>query len=185
MLYKTPIHVFVCKVRRKTMVSHREKKRNSDFVALETLLLFENCSSSHCLLSSWRRFHVFESSHPSFHHIVFFVASLWAYVVVASFLRLRVVGSSFRRLPYILGQVLDVWGHILYCYFVTLLPFYSVTLLLCLLVILSLCHPVTLFPYSLVTLLSIFLILVYLCMTNHNFLSLIDAFFFRRGGGGE
>ena len=166
----------------KTMVSHREKKRNSDFVALETLLLFENCSSSHCLLSSWRRFHVFESSHPSFHHIVFFVASLWAYVVVASFLCLRVVGSSFRRLPYILGQVLDVWGHILYCYFVTLLPFYSVTLLLCPLVILSLCHPVTLFPYSLVTLLSIFLILVYLCMTNHNFLSLIDAFFF---GGGE
>ena len=93
----------------------------SDFVALETLLRFENCSSSHCLLSSWRRFHVFESSHPSFHRTVFFGAPL-------SFLRgfavglccrcvilcLRVVGSSFRRLPYILGQVLDVWGHILY-----------------------------------------------------------------------
>ena len=46
------------------------------------------------------------------HRWLFFVASLWAYVVVASFLCLRVVGSSFRRLRYILGQVLDVWGHI-------------------------------------------------------------------------
>ena len=90
------------------------------------------------------------------HRWLFFVASLWAYVVVASFLCLRVVGSSFRRLPYILGQVLDVWGHILYCYSVTLLPFYYVTLLRCPLVILSLCYPVTFFPYSLVTLLSIF-----------------------------
>ena len=32
----------------------------------QTLLRFENCSSSYCLLSSWRRFHVFESSFPSF-----------------------------------------------------------------------------------------------------------------------
>ena len=46
--------------------------------------------------------------------------------------------------------------HILYCYSVTLLPFYSVTLLLCPLVILFLFYPVTLFLCSLVTLLSIF-----------------------------
>ena len=49
------------------------------------------------------------------HRWLFFVASLWAYVVVASFLCLRVVGSSFRRLRYILGQVLDVWRHNIYC----------------------------------------------------------------------
>ena len=41
-----------------------------------TSSLFENCSSSNCLLSSWRRFHVFESSHPSFHRTVFFGAPL-------------------------------------------------------------------------------------------------------------
>ena len=52
------------------------KNRYSDFVALETLLRFENCSSSHCLLSSWRRFLVFESSHSSFHRTVFFGAPL-------------------------------------------------------------------------------------------------------------
>ena len=53
------------------MASDRGQNRYSDFVALEILLRFENCSSSHSLLSSWRRFHVFESSHPSFHRAVF------------------------------------------------------------------------------------------------------------------
>ena len=101
------------------MASDRGQNRYSDFVALETLLRFENCSSSHCLLSSWRRFHVFESSHPSFHRTVFFeslsvvfVASVPCLRVVASlvssycFLRvivccLRGVGSmsSSRRIP--------------------------------------------------------------------------------------
>ena len=38
------------------MASDRGQNRYSDFVALETLLCFENCSSSNCLLSSWRRF---------------------------------------------------------------------------------------------------------------------------------
>ena len=78
------------------------------------------------------------------HRWLFFVASLWAYDVVASFLCLRVVGSSFRRLRYILRQVLDVWGNILYqlylqklylpffaWYLVALLPCYPVTLLPC------------------------------------------------------
>ena len=58
------------------MASDLGQNRYSDFVALETLLRFENCSSSHCLLSSWRRFHVVESSHPSFHRTVFFGAPL-------------------------------------------------------------------------------------------------------------
>ena len=38
------------------MASDRGQNRYSDFVALETLLCFENCSSSNCLLTSWRRF---------------------------------------------------------------------------------------------------------------------------------
>ena len=66
------------------MASDRGQNRYSDFVALETLLRFENCSSSHCLLSSWRRFHVFESSHPSFHRTVVFVESVPCLRVVAS-----------------------------------------------------------------------------------------------------
>ena len=70
---------------------------------------------------SWRCFHVFESSHPSFFHNVFFGAPLpfpsgiaMDLHVVESFLCLRVLRSSIHRLRYILGQVLDVWGHILY-----------------------------------------------------------------------
>ena len=58
------------------MASDRGQNRYSDFQALETLLRFENCSLSHCLLASWRRFHVFESSHPSFHRTVFLRAPL-------------------------------------------------------------------------------------------------------------
>ena len=130
------------------MASDRGQNQYSDFVALETLLRLENCSSSHCLLSSWRQFHVFESSHPSFHRTVFFealsvvfVPSVPCFRVVASlvssycflrgivcclcavgsmsssrriprfivpysssFLCLHVVGSSFRRLRYILDS---------------------------------------------------------------------------------
>ena len=98
------------------MASDRGQNPYSDFVAL---LRFENCSSSHCLLSSWRRFHVFESSRPSFHRTVFFGAPLAFLrgvamglcrrcVSVASFLCLRVVGSSFRRLHYILDSGIKV-----------------------------------------------------------------------------
>ena len=169
------------------MASDRGQNRYSDFVALETLLRFENCSSSHCLLSSWCRFHVFESSHPSFRRIVFFGAPL-AFLrgfamglcrrclVVASLLCLRVVGSSFRQ-RYMPGCRLYL--HKLYLpffawYLVTLLPCYLVTLL-------PYCSvPRALSPrYSVV----IFYILVYFCMTNHNFFSRIDALFC--GGGGE
>ena len=87
------------------MASDRGQNPYSDFVALKTLLRFENCSSSHCLLSSWRRFHVFESSRPSFHRTVFFGAPLAFLrgfamglcrrcVSVASFLCLRVVDCT-------------------------------------------------------------------------------------------
>ena len=48
-------------------------------------------SSRHCLLSSCRRFHVFESSHPSFHRTVFFEAL--SVVFVPSVPCLRVVVS--------------------------------------------------------------------------------------------
>ena len=108
-------------------------------------------------MSSSRRIPRFIVLFSSGHRWLFFVASLWAYVLVASFLCFRVVGSSFRRLRYILGQVLDAWGHILYrlylhklylpffaWYLVALLPCYLVTLLLCYLVALLLCYPVTL-----------------------------------------
>ena len=121
MLYKTLIHVFVCKVGRKTMASHRGKIDTQiswpwkHFFASKIVLRVIVC----CLrgvgsMSSSRRIPRFIVLFSSGHRWLFFVASLWAYVVVASFLCLRVVGSSFRRLPYILGQVLDVWGHILY-----------------------------------------------------------------------
>ena len=105
-------------------------------------------------MSSSRRIPRFIVLFSSRHRWLFFLESLWLYVVVASFLCLRVVGYSFRRLPYILGQVLDVWGHILYCYSVTLLPFYSVTLIAlspCYSVPLLPCYPLPLFPcYSVV-----------------------------------
>ena len=91
-------------------------------MAPQTLLRFENCSSSYCLLSSWRRFHVFESSFPSFvssycflraplaflrvvkfffRYNLFLEASQWACFVVASFSSPYVFGSSFRQLSYI------------------------------------------------------------------------------------
>ena len=103
--------------------------------------------------------------------------------VVGSFLCLRVVGSSFRRLRYILRQVLDVWGNILYrlylhklflpffawylvallpCYTVTLLPCYSVTLLPCYLVTLLSCYLFTLLPCYLVSCYPVTLLLRYL-----------------------
>ena len=178
------------------MASDRGQNRYLDFVALQTLLRFENCSSSHCLLSSWRRFHVFESSHPSFHRTVFFGAPLAFLRGVALGLCRRCVifMSSCRRVfLYILGRVLDVWGHILYrlylhklslfclvpccsvtllpCNLVTLLPCYSVILLLCYLVTplpcyshtLLLRYPVTLLPCYSVTLLPCFSVTLLLC----------------------
>ena len=116
-------------------------------------------------------------------HRRLFLASLSAYVVVASLLYLRVVGSSFRGLRYILGQVLDVWRHNIYCtdftcisytfpfllgtlllrYPVTLLPCYSVIWLPCYSVTLLLCNLVTLLPCYSVTLLLFCLIALSSC----------------------
>ena len=137
-------------------------------------------------MSSSRRIPRFIVLFSSGHRWLFFVASLWAYVLVASFLCLRVVGSSFRRLRYILKQVLDLWGNILYrlylhklylssfaCYLVTLLPCYLGTLLPCYLVtplpcyyatLLS-CYLVTLLPSYLVTLLHCYLVTVLYLVT--------------------
>ena len=95
------------------------------------------------------------------HRWLFFVASLWAYVVVASFLCLRVVGSSFRRLRYRDSGRYLMYGDI-YCT-VTLLPCYLVTLLLCYLVSLLLCCLVTLLPCDSVTLLPCYLVTLLSC----------------------
>ena len=62
-------------------------------------------------MSSSRRIPGFTVLFFSGHRWLFFVASLRAYVVVASFLCLRVIRSSFRRLGYILGQVPHIREH--------------------------------------------------------------------------
>ena len=136
-------------------------------MALETLLRFENCSSSHCLLSSWRRFHVFESSHPSFHrtgaplaflrgvamglcpcYVIFML--VWSglpFVNCATYLKRYLIyrdiyctdfTCTIYTFPFLLGTLL-------LCYLVTLLPCYPITLLPC--------YPVTLLPCYLKTLL--------------------------------
>ena len=119
-------------------------------------------------MSSSRRIPRFIVLFSSGHRWLFFVASLWAYVVVASLLRLHVVGSSFRRVRYILGQVLDVWRHVLYRLYLhkLYLPFfawYLVALLPCYLVTLLLCYLVTLLLYYLVSLLLCYLVTLLLC----------------------
>ena len=136
------------------MVSDRGQNRYSDFVALKhffaskiVLRVIARCLRGVGSMSSSRRIPRFIVLFSSGHRWLFYVTSLWAYVVVASFLCLLVVGSSFSRLRYILGQVLYL--HKLYLpffawYLVVLLPFYLVTLLLCYLVTLLLCYPVTL-----------------------------------------
>ena len=93
------------------MASDRGQSRYSDFVALETLLRFENSSSSHFLLSSWRRFQVFESLHPSFHRTVFFGASLAFLRGVAIGLcrRCVLVMSSCRRVS-LSSTALHTWA---------------------------------------------------------------------------
>ena len=55
-------------------------------------------------MSSSRRVPLFIVLFSSGHHWLFFVVSPWAYVIVASFLCLCVIGSSFRRLRYILDS---------------------------------------------------------------------------------
>ena len=96
------------------MALHRGQNRYLDSVArrmLETLLRFENCSSSHCLLSSWRRFHVFESSHPSFHRTVFFGAPLaFLHGVAMGLCRRCVIFMSSRRRVFLSSTALHTWA---------------------------------------------------------------------------
>ena len=160
------------------MASDRGQNRYSDFLALETLLRFENYSSSHCQLSSWRRFHVvFESSHPLFHRTVFFGAPLASLRGVAMGLCRRCVifMSSCRRVflssTALQGRYL-MYGDI-HCIDFTCIsytfpfllgtPCYSVTLLPCYLVTLLLCYLVTLLPRYSVTLLLCPLVTLSLC----------------------
>ena len=107
-----------------------------NFVVLETLLRFENCSSSHCLLSSCRRI-------PHF-IVLFSSGQRWLLVrgVAMGLCRRCVIFmSSCPRtlLPCHLATLLP-------CYLVTLLPCYLVTLLPCYLVFLLPCYLVTLLP---------------------------------------
>ena len=106
-------------------------------MAPQTLLRFNNCSSSYCLLSQCRRFHLFESSCPSlvssycflrgtpglsscreifFRYNLFLEASQWACFVVTSFSCPYFFGSSFRRPSCIhdsnkLSQLFPPWLH--------------------------------------------------------------------------
>ena len=116
-------------------------------------------------MSLWRQFHVFESSHPSFHRTIFLgapLAFLPCSVAMGLCRRCVIFTSSCRRVflsstALHTWQVLDVWGHILYrlhlhklylpffaLYLVTLLPCcYLVTLLLCYLVTMLPCYSET------------------------------------------
>ena len=128
------------------MASDRGQNRYSDFLALETLLRFENYSSSHCLLSSCRR--VFLSS-----------TALQGRNLMYGDIHCIDFTCISYTFPFLLGTPCYLLCYpvtLLPCYSVILLPCYSVTLLLCPLVTLSLCYPVTLFPCSLVSLLSFF-----------------------------
>ena len=123
------------------------KNDTQNFVVLKTLLRFENCSSSHCLLSSWSRFNVFVSSHPSFHRTVFFGAT--------------VAFSSWRRYGFM--SSLRHFYVFVSSYLVTLSPCYPVTLLPCYLVTLLPCYPVIFLPCYLVTFLSCYLVTLLPC----------------------
>ena len=97
------------------MASDRGQNRYSHFMATQALLRFDNCSSSYCLLSSWRR--VPRSFNRTllfgaplallrvvkffFRHILFPEATQWACFVVQSLSCPCVFGSSFRRLRYL------------------------------------------------------------------------------------
>ena len=97
------------------MASDRGQNRYSHSMGTQTLLRFDNCSSSYCLFSS--RLRVSLSFHRTlffgaplallcvmkffFRHILFLEASQWACFVVASLSCPCVFGSSFPRLRYI------------------------------------------------------------------------------------
>ena len=110
-----------------------------NFVVLETLLSFENCSSSHCLLSSCRRI-------P--HFIVLFSSG-------QRWLLVRGVAMGLCRRCVIFMSSCP--RTLLPCHLATLLPCYPVALLPCYPFTLLSCYPVILLPCSLVTLLPCYL----------------------------
>ena len=132
-----------------------------NFVVLETLLRFENCSSSHCLLSSCRCI-------PHF-IVLFSLGQSWLLVrgVAMGLCRRCVIFmSSCPRtlLPCHLATLLPCYlVTLLPCYPVILLPCYLVTLLPCYPVILLPCYPVILLPCYLVTLLTCYLVNLFPC----------------------
>ena len=110
-----------------------------NFVVLETLLSFENCSSRHCLLSSCRRI-------P--HFIVLFSSG-------QRWLLVRGVAMGLCRRCVIFMSSCP--RTLLPCHLATLLPCYPVALLPCYPFTLLSCYPVILLPCSLVTLLPCYL----------------------------
>ena len=107
-------------------------------------------------MSSSRRIPRFIVLFSSGHHWLFFAASLRTYVVVASFLCLRVVLPCYplTKLPCYLVTLLPCYPvTLLPCYPVTPLPCYIATMLPCYPVTLLPCYSVALLPYSPVTLL--------------------------------
>ena len=133
------------------MASDRGQNRYSDFLALETLLRFENYSSSHCLLSSCRQ--VFLSS-----------TALQGRNLMYGDIHCIDFTCISYTFPFLLGTPCY-----LLCYPVTLLPCYSVILLPCYLVTLSPCCSVPLLLCPFVTLLPSSLVPLFLCCHFLNF----------------
>ena len=129
------------------MASDRGQNRYSDFLALETLLRFENYSSSHCLLSSCRR--VFLSS-----------TALQGRNLMYGDIHCIDFTCISYTFPFLLGTPCY-----LLCYPVTLLPCYLVTLLSCYLVTLLLCHLVALSPCYSVPLLACYPLPLFPCFS--------------------
>ena len=148
------------------MPSDREQNRYSQFRGLENTsslrkLFFESLSA--VFVASVQCLRVVASLISSYCFLrgkggFYFAESLWAYVVVASLLCLRVLVPCY---PVTLLPCYPVT--LLPCYLVTLLPFYPVTLLSCYLLTLLPCYLVTLLPCYPVTLLPCYLVTLLLC----------------------
>ena len=121
---------------------------------------------------SWRRFHVFESSHPSFHRSVFFGAPV-AFVrgVAMGLCPCCVIFMSWCRRAFLSLTALHTWTGTWYIgtYFtdftciIYTFPFLLGTLLLCYLVTLLPCYPITLVPWYPVTLLPYYFVTLLPC----------------------
>ena len=151
------------------MASDRGQNPYSDFVALETLLRFENCSSSHCLLyfvasipylrvvasfvssycflrgttgfSSWRSY----GPMSSLRHFYAFVSTGLPFVDCASYLGRYFMYKDIYCTDFTCKVIPSLFC-LVPCCSVTLLLRYLVTLLLCYLVTLLPCYHVTLLP---------------------------------------